>query len=68
MWVEWLKDDLVEILTSQNVQESKKTLSSSFGNDITGKNFHLLVAQVAPVIITPRQVSIDSAPKPWKNQ
>jgi len=68
MWVEWLKEDLVDILTSQNAQASRKSLSSSFGDNITGKNFHLLAVQVAPAIITPRQVSIDSAPKPWKNQ
>jgi len=67
MWVEWLKEDLVEILTSQNVQASRKSLNSSFGDSVTGKNFHLLAAQVAPAIITPRQVSIDSAPKPWKS-
>jgi len=68
MWVEWLKEDLVDILSAHNTQSSRKSLCDSFGNRLVDKHFQLLAVQAAPTIITPRQVAIESPPKPWKKQ
>lgn len=67
-WVEWLKSDLVDILSSTNSQNARKLLTEGMGVQYVNKNFQSIwaVPAVPPHDVTPHKVSISHNPKPWR--
>ena len=70
-WVEWLKQDLVDILVDVDERGIRRALSSVFGALLVEEATDGVFAQPidAPTVITPRRVTIEESPaKPWRSK
>jgi len=67
-WVEWLRNDLLEVINSSDIGVFEKTLVNGLGDKLVNKNIGILVAKPenAPAAVSPRRVEIVHTPKPWR--
>jgi len=67
-WVEWLKNDLIDILSSSNSQHVRRMLTEGLGAYTANKYFQDIwfVPPSPAENVQPRKVNITHSPRPWR--
>ncbi|WP_256760893.1 nucleotidyltransferase [Cohnella sp. WQ 127256] len=68
-WVKWVKEDLIQILNSNDINELSKSLKTSLGEQMVNKalkSLQLRAASLSTVVASvPPRIEISNPNKPW---